>query len=167
MCAGSADCEPEPCTPAAISDRADCHASIQQAGWSPDLLNPTGGCTPESPSQPERKDRGPTAQANRPTCIEMEQEAGSITIGTASTSSTPLNAGAASFYPSSRDKDCGGVGSSQSREDPHNSNGIPGKIDFSLPTNLSGQDIASATQVTRDGSGNTDEERAIQVNTAG
>ena len=78
-----------------------------------------------------------------------------------------MNAGAAAFYPRSRDKDCGGVGSSQSREDPHNSNGIPGKIDFSLPTDLSGRDITSVTQVTQDGSRSNDEERAIQVSTAG
>ena len=166
--AGSADCEPEPCTPAAISDRADCHANTQQAEWSPDLLNPTDSYIPESPSQTERKDRGPTAQVNRPTCNEMEQEADSIAIGTASTRSTPLNAKAACFYPNFRDEDCGGVGSFQPREDPHDSDGrIQREIDISLPTDLSGRDTASATQVTRNGSGHTDEERAIQVNTAG
>ena len=108
------------------------------------------------------------AQANRSTCNEMEQEADSTTIDTASTMSTPLNAKAVSFYPDSRDKDCRGVGSFQSQEDPHYSGGrTQREIDFSLPTELSGQEIASATQVTRDSSGNIDEERAIQVNTAG
>ena len=98
----------------------------------------------------------------------MEQEVDSIMTGTASTMSTPLNAKAACFYPNSRDEDCGGVGSFQPREDPHDSNGrIQREIDFSLPTQLSGRNTASATQVTRDGSGHTGEERATQVNTAG
>ena len=67
-----------------------------------------------------------------------------------------------------REREIERAGSFQPREDPHDSNGrIQREIDFSLPTQLSGRNIASATQVTRDGSGHTGEERAAQVNTAG
>lgn len=108
------------------------------------------------------------AQTSRSTHIEMEQEIETKTIDTASTMSTPLDAKAPPYYPASRDRDCEGVGSFQSREDSHYSDDRTRReIDFSLPTDLSGPDTASATQVTRDDPGNIDEERAIRVNTAG
>ena len=98
----------------------------------------------------------------------MEQEADYIAIGTTSTSSTPLRADAVEFHPNSWVTDCRGDGSSQPRENSHHSEGrIQREIVISPPTNLGGRDTASATQVTRDDSGHTEEERAIQVNTTG